>query len=268
MVETIYKIKDAPRLALLADLHGRNPAPVLSSLHRHRPGLICIAGDFVYGVWPEGNVSPLISQPNVLPFLRGCADLAPTFLSLGNHEQMMDATDIKEIEKTGVVVLDNDWIEKDGVVIGGLTSAYVTDYRKATGALRTTKDRYPKKESIEGLKGLQTASQHVPETDWLDSYAAAPGFHILISHHPEYFPLIPSSVQLMLSGHAHGGQWAYYSFKRKRMCGLFAPGQGWWPQWTRGVYDGRLVVSAGLSNTAFPIPRFFNPTEIVYLESP
>ncbi|MBQ9009230.1 MAG: metallophosphoesterase [Clostridia bacterium] len=267
MVETIYKIKDAPRLALLADLHGRDPAPVLSSLHRHKPSLICIAGDIVYGVWPENNRSPLDTQPHVLPFLSGCADLAPTFLSPGNHEQMMDEEDEKTIEKTGVTVLDNDWIEKDGVVIGGLTSAYMTDYRKATGALRTTKDRYPKKESIEGLKGLQTASQHVPETDWLDSYAAAPGFHILISHHPEYFPLIPSSIQLMLSGHAHGGQWAYYSFKRKRMCGLFAPGQGWLPAYTKGVYDGRLVVSAGLSNTA-PFPRFFNPAEIVYLESP
>ena len=267
MEETVYHIPGAPRLALLADPHGRNPAPVLSSLHRHRPDLICIAGDFVYGTWPENNRSPLDTQPHVLPFLSGCAGIAPTFLSLGNHEQMLDEEDEKTIEKTGVTVLENDWIEKDGVVIGGLTSAYVTDYRKATGALRTTKDRYPKKESIEGLKGLQTASQHVPETDWLDSYAAAPGFHILISHHPEYFPLVPSSVQLMLSGHAHGGQWAYYSFKRKRMCGLFAPGQGWLPAYTKGVYDGRLVVSAGLSNTA-PIPRLFNPTEVVYLQSP
>ena len=268
MVETTYKLNTPVSLALLADLHGRDPAPVLSSLAAHRPDLICIAGDIIYGTWPENNRSPLDTQPHVLPFLRGCRSIAPTFLSLGNHEQIMDETDEKMIKRAGVTVLDNDWCVINGVVIGGLTSAYVTDYRKATGALRTTKDRYPKKESIEGLKGLQTASQHVPETDWLDSYAAAPGFHILISHHPEYFPLIPSSVQLMLSGHAHGGQWAYYSFKRKRMCGLFAPGQGWWPQWTRGVYDGRLVVSAGLSNTAFPIPRFFNPTEIVYLESP
>lgn len=260
MEETIYKIKDAPHLALLADLHGRDPAPVLSSLHRHKPSLICIAGDIIYGTWPEGNVSPLISQPHVLPFLRGCADLAPTFLSLGNHEQMMDETDEKMIKRAGVPVLDNDWCVINGVVIGGLTSAYVTDYRRSVERRRSRENRYPQRH---GMKGELT-----PDIFWLPAFAAAPGFHILISHHPEYWPEVrEKKIELMLSGHAHGGQWAYYSFKRTRMCGLFALGQGWLPRWTRGVYDGRLVVSACLSNTA-PVPRFFNPTEVVYLESP
>jgi predicted MPP superfamily phosphohydrolase len=63
----------------------------------------------------------------------------------------------------------------------------------------------------------------------------------------------------MLSGHAHGGQIRLFN------RGLFAPGQGWWPKWTKGVYDHCLVVSTGLSNTASPIPRLFNPTEIVYV---
>ena len=89
-------------------------------------------------------------------------------------------------------------------------------------------------------------------------YASVDGYHILLSHHPEYYPLVSDKVQLMLSGHAHGGQIRF--FKR----GLYAPGQGWLPKWTKGVYDNRLVVSAGLSNTASPIPRLFNPTEIVY----
>ncbi len=33
------------------------------------------------------------------------------------------------------------------------------------------------------------------------------------------------------------------------------------------MYDGRLVVSAGLANTA-SVPRLFNPVECVYIESP
>ena len=33
----------------------------------------------------------------------------------------------------------------------------------------------------------------------------------------------------------------------------------------KGVYDGRLVVSAGLSNTTW-VPRLFNPTEVVYIK--
>ena len=259
MVDTIYRIPGAPRLALLADLHGRDPAPVLASVRAHHPSLIAIAGDIVYCRWPEDNTSPLITQSNVIPFLSGCAEIAPTFLSLGNHEQMLDPADINEIEKAGVTVLDNNWIAKDGLVIGGLTSAYVTDYRKAVEGIRSDRNRYPKKESIEGMKGITTASQRVPDTSWLKDFSSAPGFHILLSHQPEYFPLIPSSIELTLSGHAHGGQWRILG------RGVFAPGQGLWPKWTKGVYDGRLVVSAGLSNTA-SVPRFFNPTECVYLE--
>ena len=82
----------------------------------------------------------------------------------------------------------------------------------------------------------------------------------------EYFPLIPDSVNLVLRGHIHNAQIAYYSFRRHRWQGLWAPGQGWLPKYTKGVYEGRLVVSAGLSNTA-RVPRICNPTEVVYLES-
>ncbi len=101
--------------------------------------------------------------------------------------------------------------------------------------------------------------QHKPETDWLSSFAAVDGFHILLSHHPEYYPPVPGNVEVVLSGHAHGGQWRIFGH------GVWSPGQGFWPKWTKGVY-GRMVVSAGLSNTA-RIPRFFNPTEVVYVES-
>ena len=89
--------------------------------------------------------------------------------------------------------------------------------------------------------------------------------HILLSHHPEYYSIIPASVDLILSGHAHGGQIRMYNPFKREWFGLWSPGQGWWPKWTRGVYEGRLVVSAGLSNTTW-IPRIGNPTEIVYLE--
>ena len=128
MVETVYRIPGFPRLALLSDLHGHDPKPVLASVRNHAPSLICITGDILYGSHPEGDRSPLDTQEHVLPFLTGCAAIAPTFLSLGNHEWMLDNADIQEIEKTGVTVLDNRWVEHDGVMIGGLTSGYVTDY--------------------------------------------------------------------------------------------------------------------------------------------
>ena len=100
---------------------------------------------------------------------------------------------------------------------------------------------------------------------YYDDYAAAEGYHILLSHHPEYILYVPSSVELMLSGHAHGGQWRVFNPFKREWVGVFSPGQGLWPKYTKGVYDGRLVISAGLSNTA-SVPRFFNPTQLVYIE--
>ena len=264
MVETTYYLPNAPRLALLSDLHGHDPAPVLASVRSHVPSLICVVGDILYGSHPDGDQSPLDTQEHVLPFLSGCASIAPTFLSLGNHEWMLDGQDLAAIADTGVVVLDNRWVDTvvDGktVVIGGLTSGYVTDYRHFR-ATQDSLERYPRKDTISGLGGAVTASQHKPETAWLDDFATQPGLKVCMSHHPEYFPLIPRVVDLMLSGHAHGGQWRFFGH------GVWSPGQGLWPKWTKGVYEGRLVISAGLSNTA-SVPRLFNSCEVVYVESP
>ncbi len=235
---------------------------MLSSLRSRRPNIICITGDVLYGGRPEDDRSPLETQANVLPFLRSCATIAPTFLSLGNHEWMVDQDDLDLLSSTGVTVLDNEWtsISIDGrkVVLAGLTSGYVTDYR----AFRAESDslvRYPRREDLYGIGGATRASAHKPETDWLPSFTSQPGYKIMLSHHPEYYPLIPDSVGLILSGHAHGGQWRFFGH------GVWSPGQNWWPRYTKGVYEGRLVVSAGLSNTTW-VPRLFNPTEVVYIE--
>ena len=215
MVETIYRIPGMPRTALLSDLHGRDPAPVLASVRAHKPSLIAIAVDILYGSQPADDMSPLDTQENVLPFLCACAALAPTFLSLGNHEWMLLPSDLERIAATGVTVLDNSWIEWNGVVIGGLTSGYVMDYRRFLPTLDEQERagvRYPKGHTISGIRGAVTASQHQPEAAWLQVFSAtAPNLpHILLSHHPEYFPLVPPSVDLVLSGHAHGGQWRIF----------------------------------------------------------
>ena len=279
MVETTYNLNTPVSLALLSDLHGRDPEPVLKALRTHMEtlDLIAIVGDFIYGTWPVDCRSPLETQEHVLPFLSGCSALAPTFVSLGNHEQMLDHTDLDRISSTEVTVLDNDWksitVGGKEVILGGLTSAYVTDYRRAVATLRGSTTtltasesdftRYPKKESIEGLKGLKTASERLPDTSWLQTFSS-PGYHILLCHHPEYLPLVPDAVDLVLSGHAHGGQWRLYNPFKREWRGVFAPGQGFWPSLTSGVHDGRLVISRGLANTA-SVPRLFNPTEIVYI---
>ena len=249
MVESWYEVPGVPRLAMLSDLHGRPYQEIVSAVRRFAPEMICITGDLITGILPEDEISPLVSQPYVLPFLEKCAEIAPAFVSLGNHEQVLDETDLRKIEQTGVTVLDNRWVRKDKWIVGGLTSACVTDYRKARP--NDSPLRYPKVPRIQ--------RSGIPKTDWLDGFVRQEGFHILLSHHPEYFPLIPEGIELMLSGHAHGGQIRLFG------RGLFAPGQGWLPKYTKGKYDDRLIVSAGLSNTASPIPRLFNQTEVVFV---
>ena len=71
---------------------------------------------------------------------------------------------------------------------------------------------------------------------------------------PKYIKDLP--VDLTLSGHAHGGQWRFFG------KGIFAPGQGIFPKYTKGVYENRLIVSSGLGNQTV-VPKINNPPEIL-----
>jgi predicted MPP superfamily phosphohydrolase len=246
MQNSFYHIPGLPvSIALLADLHEKDFS-FLSGLYP--VDLIAIAGDILYGSAPEDGSSASL---RAIPFLSACSSKAPTYLSLGNHEWMLDREDLALIEENGVTVLDNRWVSREGLCIGGLSSGIYTDYQR----FRTSKqERYPLREVSHRKEAP------MPETDWLSAYEKQPGFKILLSHHPEYWKFLEKRpIDLVLSGHAHGGQIRLFGH------GLFAPGQGWWPELTSGVHDGRLVISRGLSNTAPLVPRLFNPTQIVYL---
>ena len=69
------------------------------------------------------------------------------------------------------------------------------------------------------------------------------------------------NIDLVLSGHAHGGQIRIFG------QGIFAPGQGVLPKYIKGVYkvgDGQMIVSAGMSNS-YLVPRIWNRKEVVYI---
>lgn len=249
MTETTYRLSTPVRMALLSDSHNRNMLPALHSLEKHHPQMIMIAGDFVFGDTPSNpNLLKMEESTNAMALLNGCSSIAPTFVSLGNHEWMLNSADLYLIRSTGAVLLDNEWTTMDGVIIGGLSSA--TKHQKDCEA---TTELYPS--SMKRVKDAQ------PELSWLESMEHQEGYKILLSHHPEYYTrhLQNVAVDLILSGHAHGGQW------RIGGKGIFAPGQGFFPQYTSGVHDRKLVISRGLSNTK-AIPRLGNPTEIVYIE--
>lgn len=90
------------------------------------------------------------------------------------------------------------------------------------------------------------------------------GYKILLSHQPEDFDnYVDAGYDLVLSGHSHGGQ-----FRLPFIGGLYAPGQGLFPEYDGGLYskgDTTMVVSRGIGNSSFPL-RFNNRPELVLIE--
>lgn len=217
-------------IALIADLHDRDGTAVLASLNREKPDIIAIAGDLTNNLPGTREGFP--------PFLSACAAVAPTFYALGNHEFSFTGEDLALARRSGAVLLMDEYVSHGSFCIGGLRS------RTRPARLSNRRKTVP------------------PRLDWLTDFEAQSGYKILLSHHPEYYkPYLKNrEIDLILSGHAHGGQIRIFNH------GLFSPGQGIWPRYTKGVHDGRFIVSAGLANTVSFLPRWGNPTELVYIE--
>ena len=263
MVETTYPakaLKCPVSIAVIADFHNTDPSPVIQSVKAHRPDLICIPGDVVSGWIPKTDLF-MLEQENVMALLAALPAIAPTFFSLGNHERMLMKRDLDVIEKTGTVILDNTWVplsvKGQPIALGGLTSGRVFGYR-IWKEKNHPGEVYPRQTHPE-----RVYEDEYPRTDWMAPFLSSSGYHVLLCHHPEYCPALPPGVDLILAGHTHGGQ------IRIGRHGLFAPGQGWLPEYSGGLYarpsSGAMIVSRGLSNTRKQIPRLFNPTEIVYI---
>ncbi len=111
--------------------------------------------------------------------------------------------------------------------------------------------------NIEDTKGLGFY-------DSLKQWSSNDNFQILLSHRPELFDLyVEHNIDLVFSGHAHGGQ-----FRLPFIGGLVAPDQGVFPQYTSGSYNKNqttMYVSRGLGNSIIPI-RIFNRPEIVLVK--
>ena len=229
-------------LCQVSDVHnearGEGNAALLRALREAAPDLICITGDF------------LDSRRTDLDFaleLAGqLAEIAPAVYATGNHEaRRMDLSALEAgLAALGVQVLRDDWtpLARGGEEIALLG---LDDPGFAAGEDWTL---------AEGLDQTQAR---------LSALLAQAGdrFSLVLSHRPELLPAYAEAgADLVLSGHAHGGQ-----VRLPGIGGLFAPGQGILPRLTSGVHargETRLVVSRGLGNSAFPL-RVFNPPEIV-----
>lgn len=220
------------RAAFVADTHDIVYDKLVSEIKKQNVDIILMTGDIIYG--HDDHVV------NGFEMLSAFASIAPTFMCLGNHEGGAPDLVRRECQKRGIHLLEEKYVDYEGIHIGGLTSGYI-------------------KNNV-GLEENHFKKTPTPNVEWLESFASVEGYKILLSHHPEYYDefIYPLDIDLTLSGHAHGGQWRIFG------RGLFAPGQGIFPKYTSGIHDNRFIVSRGLANNAF-VPRLFNPCELIII---
>jgi predicted MPP superfamily phosphohydrolase len=227
---------DGKRIAFLTDIHHgpyfslQRVTNVVTRTNALHPDLILLGGDYSYR-----------SAQYIVPCLAELARLnAPLgkFGVLGNHDHWYDAELTRQsMQAAGIVVLDNhaEWIVlgEDRIRIGGVGDLW------------------------EDSQDLLATTKAVKDED----------FVILLSHNPDYVEEIhATSVDLVLSGHTHGGQLTLF--------GLWAPllpsrfGQ----KYRSGIVHTPFttaIISNGIGTITPPLRLFARPEIIlIHLRRP
>lgn len=160
-------------------------------------------------------------------FLADAAKRLPTFYSLGNHEARQEKYHKlrRALNQTGAQILVNRHVRFGELVIGGWYDPTV-----------------------------------VKEPERLSAMEREDGVKVLLCHKPEEYMkrMQKRNFDLVVAGHAHGGQIRFFG------QGVLAPGQGLLPRYTKGLYGGKMIVSAGAGNPA-RMPRWGNPCEVLLI---
>ena len=157
----------------------------------------------------------------------------PCFYAIGNHEIKTGKPDYykEEMTKHGVTVLENE-----AVLI-----------------------------EVNGQEICISGTENYWNVDDID--VPSDIFSINMHHYPEDFPVLTEAgIDLILSGHAHGGQWRIPYL----INGIFAPDEGFFPEYAGGYYsenDSGMIVSRGLYKnfSCLFIPRIFTRPELVLI---
>ena len=242
---------DGFTIVQISDLHNKNfgkqQRRLMSMLVETQPDIIVITGDMIDS--RRTDVEP------ALDFARQAVELAPCYYVTGNHENRIpeEYQALKAgLEEAGVTVLENEKavLKRNSAVI------------KLFGVQDPTFNLYTLAEDEASVMSAQLTALQDGED----------GYTILLSHRPELFEVyVAAGVDLVFTGHAHGGQW-----RLPGIGGLVAPGQGFFPKYTSGAYhaiscgetgscETTMFVSRGLGNSLMPV-RIFNRPEIVAVE--
>ncbi len=234
------------RIALVTDLHacayGEGQRTLLDAVEEQAPDLVLLGGDIFDDLLPDGNAVLL---------LRELGGKYPCFYVTGNHEYWSGERGFGEkmaaLEACGVRRLSGEAVSVDAAVT--LCGVDDPDAWGGRGGWAEYRD---------GSFSEQAARAYAE---------AAPGsFTVLLTHRPEQLALYAHlGFDLVLAGHAHGGQWRIPGL----LNGLYAPDQGLFPAYAGGRYekDGTvMIVSRGLARGSTRLPRFYNRPELVLIE--
>ncbi len=230
------------RIVQVSDLHNtefaESQSTLLSFIKNAVPDLIAVTGDLIDSRFTDMEIA--------MEFIHGVTDIAPVYYVTGNHEARTDEYSklAEQLEQAGVVILNDESIEiehgSEAIRLMGVNDPDFTAQGDADA-----EDAYVMDAK---LKAMLTGEST---------------YTVLLSHRPELFDVYAdNNIDLVLSGHAHGGQ-----FRLPFVGGLVAPDQGFFPQYSEGVYEKsrtKMVVSRGLGNSIFPI-RINNPPELVVI---
>lgn len=222
------------KILQISDLHnkrfGKNQTRLLKAMKEYAPDMIVVTGDIVDSNHTDIDIA--------IELIEGAVDIAPVYYVTGNHENWLEEATRQElidrIEKAGAVYLCNKVVtlEYQGaeMILAGLDNANLRD------------------------DTLQEMTKDIQEQQ----------FVLLLAHEPQNIKHYSEApVDLILSGHAHGGQ-----VRLPLIGGLVAPDQGLLPEYIEGLHkegSSSMIISRGLGNSVIPV-RIFNRPEIVCVE--
>jgi predicted MPP superfamily phosphohydrolase len=233
------KLRDTVRLVHVSDLHGcvygDGQEELLSVIDGLKPHAVVMTGDII---------DERYTRHGFQDFMRGIIGKYPVYYVFGNHEaRLKDPEKYRaSLKSAGVIVLT------------GAKAVLETD----TDALY-----------ICGVDDPELCGEKAFKAQLRKALARAEGnsLRVLLTHRPERYDMYAQYLcDLVLAGHAHGGQFRLPGL----VNGFYAPDQGFFPRFAGGLYvknNVTMIVSRGLARESTPlIPRIFNPPELVLVE--
>ncbi|MFD1861670.1 metallophosphoesterase [Planococcus chinensis] len=226
---------DGKRIVQVSDLHnaefGKGQERLIQKVEAAEPDAIFLTGDLID--------SDRYDLETSLILVRELVKMSDVYFVIGNHEVASNQIEeiVEALEALGVIVLMNeaaDWeLEGETVQIAGINDPL---YEVELAEEDATREAFS-------------------EAGFSDD------FTLLLAHRPEMIAIYAeNNIDMVFSGHAHGGQ-----LRLPGLGGLIAPGQGWFPTMTEGIFERgstQLVLSRGIGNSGFPL-RLFNRPEVV-----